>query len=46
MMDSGALTPPINVDQSRNARRVQQISHLHQEFQDLKQKIRDVESKN
>lgn len=40
------MTPPLKSGENRNARRVQQISYLHKEFEDLKQKIRSVENKN
>jgi hypothetical protein len=38
--DTTGLTPPLRLDEQRNERRAQQISHLHQEFFDLKKKIK------
>lgn len=44
--ETTGITPPTRIDENRNTRRAEQISHLHQEFEDLKQKIKEVENKN
>lgn len=41
---NSAVTQPVG--EARNVRRNQQIKALHLEFEDLKKKIKDVESKN
>jgi hypothetical protein len=41
---NSAVTQPVG--EARNIRRSQQIKALHLEFSDLKEKIKDVESKN
>ena len=44
--DTTDLTPPFRADGKKVSKRAEQISHLHQEFEDLKEKIKEVENKN
>ena len=40
--DKTDVTPPTRIDDQKNSRRAQQITHLHQQFEDLKKKIKEV----